>query len=171
MVNQRAAMSTIMTPWGVPSSAGTPGMSPHLQPPETSPTTAAASWSKTGSAGEEALSIPTTTSATAKQSGNWKRKYPTMPTVLTSTRRLPGEKNILPPSTTPTATRPASGPRQVSGKSVTTPTTAPLSSPARMAERPSLAATTTREGASRRKSPSMEQYPAIAGTCTEAICR
>ena len=61
---------------------------------------AAASWWKTGSAGEDASATDTTTSATAKPLGHWKRKYPTMPTVFTSTRRLPGEKNILPPSTT-----------------------------------------------------------------------
>ena len=56
-------------------------------------------------------------------------------------------------------------------ESPTTLTTAPSSSPARMAGLLSLVATTTRDGASRRRSPSMGQYPAIAGTCTGTICR
>ena len=82
-----------------------------------------------------------------------------------------GGKKILTPFTTPTATRPASRLQRASGKCPTTPTTAPSSSPARMAERPLPAATTTGEGASRRRSPSMGQYPATPGSCTGIICR
>ena len=98
------------------------------------------------------------------------KKQPTNPTRSTSTRRLPGKEKILTPPTTPTATRPGSRLQQASGKCPTTPMTAPLSSPARMDEPSSPAATTTGDGALKRRSPSMGQCPAIPDSCTGAIC-
>ena len=84
-----------------------------------------------------------------------------------------GNQTRIRPASDPhqTRIRPASGPQRASGKCPTTPTTAPSSLPSRMAEQPSPAATTTGEGALRRKWSSMGQYPATPGSCTGIICR